>query len=54
MFLTIQNFGVGTGISGLKTLTKDVLYEYKCRFNGKNAIHTNGEMKINVYVSVRK
>ena len=45
---------MGTAISELKTLSKDVLYEYKWRFNGKNAIHTNGEMKINVDVSVRK
>ena len=45
---------MGIGISELKILTEHVLCEYKCRFNGKNVIQTNGEMKINVDVSVRK
>ena len=52
--LNLSVFDMGTGISELKILTKHVLCEYKCRFNGKNVIQTNGEMKMNVDVSVRK
>ena len=52
--LNLSVFDMGIGISELKILTEHVLCEYKCRFNGKNVIQTNGEMKINVDVSVRK
>ena len=38
----------------MKTLTKHLSCECKCRFDGKNEIQINGEITINVDVSVEK
>ena len=43
-----------TGINKSKTLTKYMSSECKCRLDGKNVIQINGEIMINVDVSVKK
>ena len=43
-----------TGINESKTLTKDISCECKCKFDGKNVIHINGETTTNVDRSVKK
>ena len=42
-----------TGISESKILTKNISCEFKCKFDGKNAIHINVGITINVDVSVK-
>ena len=42
-----------TGINELKTLTKHISCECKCRFDGKNVIQINGGTTINVDVGVK-
>ena len=46
-------FNIITRINESKTLTKHVLSECKCRFNGKNIIQINDGIMINVYVGVK-
>ena len=43
-----------TGINESKTLTKHISCECKCRFDGKNVIHINGGITINVDLIVKK
>ena len=52
--LNLSMFNMITGINESKTLTKYILCECKCRFEGKNIIQINGQIMINVYMSVRK
>ena len=42
-----------TGKNESKILTKDISCDCKCRFNGKNLIHINGGITINVDGSVK-
>ena len=42
-----------TGISESKILTKNISCEFKCKFDGKNAIQINVGITINVDVSVK-
>ena len=41
------------GINESKLLTKHVSVECKCKFDEENVIQINGEITINVYVSVK-
>ena len=50
--LNIHVFDMITGKTESKILTKGISCKCKCRFVGKNVIQINGEMMINVYVSV--
>ena len=43
-----------TGINKSKTLRNHISRECKCRFGGKNVIQINGEIMINVDVTVKK
>ena len=52
--LNLCVFNMVTGISESKTLTKDISCECKCKFDGKNVIHINGETTTNVDRSVKK
>ena len=49
--LNLSIFNIITGINESKTLTKHILCECKCRFDGKNVIQIIGEITINVDVS---
>ena len=51
--LNLSVFNMITGINESKILTKDILYECKCRFDEKNVIHINGGITVNVDVSVK-
>ena len=42
-----------TGKNESKILTKDILGECKCRFDGKNVIQIDGGKTIDVYVSIK-
>ena len=51
--LNIHVFNMITGKNESKILTKDISCECKCRVDGKNVIQINGEIMINVCVSVK-
>ena len=51
--LNIHVFNIITGKNESKILTKDISCECKCRVDGKNVIQINGEIMINVCVSVK-
>ena len=51
--LNLTVFKVIADINELKTLTKDISDECKCKFDGTNVILTNGGITINVDVSVK-
>ena len=51
--LNLSVFNMITGINELKSLTKHISCEYKCKFDGKNAIQINGGIEINVDASVK-
>ena len=46
-------FNIITGINELKTLTKHISCECKCKFDGKNVVQINGGTTINVDMSVK-
>ena len=52
--LNLSVFNMITGISESKTLTKHILCNCKCKFDGKNVIQINGGITTNVDVSVKK
>ena len=52
--LNLSVFNMITGINESKTLTKHISCECKCRFDGKNVIHINGGITINVDLIVKK
>ena len=52
--LNLSMFNMITGINESKTLTKHISCECKCRFDGKNVIHINGGITINVDLIVKK
>ena len=52
--LNLSVFNMITGISESKTLTKHILCECKCKFDGKNVIQIDGGITTNVDVSVKK
>ena len=51
--LNLSMFNMITGINESKALTKHISCKCKCRFDGKNVIQINGEITINVDVSVK-
>ena len=51
--LNIHVFDMITGKNESNILTKDISCECKCRVDGKNVIQINGEIMINVCVSVK-
>ena len=52
--LNLSVFNMITGISESKTLTKHILCNCKCKFDGNNIIQINGGITTNVDVSVKK
>ena len=52
-YLNVHVFNMFTGKNESKIFTKDISYQCKCRFDGKNVIQINGGTTINVNVSVK-
>ena len=51
--IKLSVFNMIAGINESKLLTKHVSVECKCKFDEENVIQINGEITINVYVSVK-
>ena len=51
--LNIYVFNIITGKNKSKILTKYISCKCKCRLDGKNIIQINGEITINVFLSVK-
>ena len=52
--LNLTMFNMIIGINGSKSLAKNISWECKSRFNGKNVIQIKGGITINVEVSSGK
>ena len=52
-YLNLIIFNIITEINESQILTKDISWEFKCRFDGKIVFHINGGIMINVDVSVK-
>ena len=51
--IKLKIFNMITGKNESKFLSRDISRKYKFRFDGKNVIQINGEVTINVDVSVK-
>ena len=51
--LNLSVLKIITGINELKTLTKRISCECKCKLNGRNVIQVGGGITMNVDVSVK-